>query len=101
MLNPAFAEVNRLFRDVGIASLAVVLIGLIVTWAGFARQVRWTWFVMFVIVFVWAFPILLLPFLGHSVALTPSQWLKEAYRAPGIARGSLEQIVTFLVMLVA
>jgi hypothetical protein len=45
----------------GVASLAIILIGLIVTWAGYIKKVRWTWFVMFVIVWGWAFPVMAFP----------------------------------------
>jgi hypothetical protein len=91
----------RLFRDLGVVSLAVILSGLIVTWAGYATHVRWTWFVMFIIVSLWAFPLLLLPLLGNSVALTAGEWVREAFRRPGIARGALEQVVIFYIMLIA
>jgi hypothetical protein len=52
---------SRLMDSFSIASLAIVLIRLIVTWAGYINKVRWTWFVMFVIVWGWAFPVLVLP----------------------------------------
>jgi len=41
---------TRMIDRLSIASLAIVLIGLIVVWAGYSKKVRWTWFVMFVIV---------------------------------------------------
>src|SRR5260370_4907111 len=39
-----------------VASLAIILIGLIVVWTGYAKRSRPAWFVMFVIVWFWAFP---------------------------------------------
>src|SRR5208337_4272532 len=50
------------FAPEGFGSLAVLGIGLIVTWAGYTKGVRWTWFVMFVIVWVWAFSLFMLSF---------------------------------------
>ena len=90
----------RLFRDLGLFSLAVILIGLIVTWAGYATHVRWTWFVMFIIVSLWAFPLLLLPLQRYSVEL-PGEWVKEAFTRRGLARDVLEQFVIFYIMLIA
>jgi hypothetical protein len=52
---------TRMIDRLSIASLAIVLIGLIVVWAGYSKKVRWTWFVMFVIVWGWAFPVLVFP----------------------------------------
>jgi len=97
------------FAPLGITSLAIVGIGLVVTWAGYVRGVRWTWFVMLVIAWLWAFPLsLLLPFLyRHGLA--------EFLRAFGItlgyalhggpysvnARESVRQALAFLLMVVA
>ena len=54
-------------------SLALIMIGLIVTWAGYVKGVRWTWFVMFVIVSVWGFPVLMppMPHPWMAIALIP------------------------------
>lgn len=83
---------------IGFASLAVIGIGLIVTWAGYIRGVRWTWFVMFVIVWVWAFPVLLLPSLQHMAPI--KEWLPEV-RESGPARNFVELVLIFLLMVVA
>jgi len=45
----------------GVACLAIILIGLIVVWTGYAKRSRPAWFVMFVIVWFWAFPVFVLP----------------------------------------
>jgi len=42
--------------DLSVACLAVILIGLIITWTGYIKRERWTWFVMFIVVWAWAFP---------------------------------------------
>ena len=92
----------RLFRDLGVVSLAVILIGLIVTWAGYIKGVRWTWFVMFVIVWVWAFPVLLLPYLQlwrNVVAIT--EWLPDAIKQSGPSRDFVEVVLIFVLMVLA
>ncbi len=84
---------------IGFASLAVIGIGLIVTWAGYIRGVRWTWFVMFVIVWVWAFPVLLLPELQVPIAPI-KEWLPEL-RESGQARNFVGLVLIFLLMALA
>ena len=48
--------------------LAILLIGLIVTWTGFISKVRWAWFVMFVIVWGWALPNLVYPDVVYPIS---------------------------------
>jgi len=43
--------------DLSIASLAVILIGLIVLWTGYIKRSRPAWFVMCVVVWFWAYPV--------------------------------------------
>jgi hypothetical protein len=50
--NVYYEELNRS----AITMLAIVLVGLLVTWVAYARRVRWAWPVMFVIVWGWVFP---------------------------------------------
>ena len=47
--------------DLSVVCLAVILIGLIVIWTGYLKRVRWTWAVMFILVWVWAFPLMVIP----------------------------------------
>ena len=46
---------------------AVILIGLIVVWTGYVKRSRSAWLVMFAIVWLWAFPIFVLPLLTGVV----------------------------------
>ena len=90
----------------GITSLALIGIALIVTWAGYIKGVRWTWFIMFVIVWVWAFPVLMLPFFytWRSELLIPQMLeiaLAEAISHNGVSRVFVEVVSVFLVMVVA
>jgi hypothetical protein len=83
---------------IGITSLAIIAIGLVVTWAGYIKGVRWTWFVMFVIVWGWAFPVLLFPSLQHMAPI--KEWLPEV-RESGPARDFVELVLIFLLMVFA
>jgi len=101
LLGSGFAEVAKLLSDLGVASLAIIFIGLIVTWAGYVHRVRWTWFVMSIIVWVWAFPLMILPLLRHSMALTWGEWASRAIKGPGPARDAAEEVLIFSVMVIA
>jgi hypothetical protein len=95
-------RMQNCFAPAGFASLAVIAIGLIVTWAGYIKGVRWTWFVMFVIVWLWAFPVLLLPYVQHLRNAVPiTEWLPVALRESGPQRDFVEVVLTFLLMVVA
>ncbi len=95
-------SVQNYLAPVGFASLASIVIGLIVTWTGYIKRVRWTWFVMFTIVWIWAFPVLLLPFLQHWENMAPiTEWLPAALRQAGPQRAFAEAILTFLLMVIA
>jgi hypothetical protein len=86
----------------GIASLAVILIGLVVTWAGYVKGVRWTWPVMFVIVWVWAFPALILPYLRRwKGEATNAQLFASTISQGGRGRSFTEIMLAFLLMVVA
>jgi hypothetical protein len=62
--------------QLGAVSLTVIAIGLIVTWMGYVR-IRWTWFVMFALVWGWAYPILEMRLLLFN--LSP-EWILEMFR---------------------
>ena len=98
--------------SLGIASLAIVLIGLIVTWAGYIRKLRWAWFVMFVIVWGWAvpnlvFPDVLYPVSRQLVSITdfPAIFLEALLGHAGFprdfARGFVQLTVIFVLMVIA
>jgi len=93
------------YAPLGFASLTIIAIGLVVTWTGYIKGSRWTYSVMFVIVWLWAFPVLMLPLL---LVVIPSwrtlEWIrmvKEAITMNGVARGILEPFVAFLLMVLA
>lgn len=96
----------------GVASLAILLIGLIVTWTGFISKVRWAWFVMFVIVWGWALPNLVYPDVvypisRHLLSITdlPAIFLEGLLGHAGFprdfARGFVQLTVIFALMVIA
>ena len=91
------------FSDVGELTLALVFIGLIVTWTGYLNRVRWTWFVMFILVSGLAFPLGILPLVTrgkvmlHLPELLADAWKGEVFAA----RGILEEISIFSLMVIA
>jgi hypothetical protein len=103
-------ETDRLYvqnylMPIGFASLAIVLVGLIVIWAGYNKRELWTWFVMLVIVWVFAFPVYMLPMLQHvhsaPGSIQWSAWLWGAVKGPGLDRDYAKGPLDFLLMVVA
>jgi hypothetical protein len=87
-------------RDLGIAGLTIIFIGLIVTWTGYVRRVRSAWFVMFVVVWGWAFPLWVLPAVRYR-AITLSEWIYTAIHQSGISRTAAEAVLIFCIMVIA
>jgi hypothetical protein len=87
--------------QVGKASMALIGIGLVVTWTGYIRAVRSAWFVMFIIVWVWAFPLFFQGFVSEFVWTPLRKLLSEALEGPGSARGSLYAVSHFAPMVIA
>jgi len=98
--NPLY-RVYDCFAPMGFASLAVIVLGLMVTWAGFIRGVRWTWFVMFVIVCGWAFPVYMLLYVHYWKHLEVIATFASGIRESGLARVFVENVLTFLLMVLA
>jgi len=101
MLDPGFRAEAERAGDLGVASLAIISIGLIVTWTGYVNRVRWTWFIVFIIVWIWAFPLLVLPLLQHTLTLTWAEWLYSAIYQPGSPRAWAESVLIFALMVIA
>ena len=89
------------YAPLGITSLAIIAIGLLVTWAGYAKGLRWTWFVMFVIVWVWTFPIWVLPIHPWTDISLFGPTLASALREAGMARDAVEALLAFVLMVLA
>ncbi len=84
--------------DLSVVCLAIVLIGLIVLWTGYVKRTRASWAVMFVVVWVWAFPLLVLPLFTKG-GLSIREWLYTAIYYPGSARSWAQS--AFLLMVIA
>lgn len=81
--------------------LSNILVGLVVTWTGFIKKARWAWFVMFIIVWIGAFPVLVLPLVQNRRVLNVHQWANSAFAEPGGARTWAEGILIFATMVIA
>jgi len=91
--------------DLSVASLAIILIGLIVTWTAYIKRARWAWLVIFIVVWVWAFPLLALPpfkaLFEGGMSLTFPEWIHSAIYQPGSPRAWAESVLIFLLMVLA
>jgi hypothetical protein len=89
----------------GVACLAIILIGLIVVWTGYAKRSRPAWFVMFVIVWFWAFPVFILssavPLVRGQLMLTLPEFVYDAISGPGMTTQVVRSILMFLLMVIA
>ncbi len=98
---------NVVFRGEAqsVASLAIIIVGLIVVWTGYAKGSRSAWFVMFIIVWFWAFPRFILsivPFLiRERSSFAFPELLSNAILGPGPYRDIVELHLAFLVMVIA
>ncbi len=90
-------------QTAGLASLTVIIVALIVIWTWLAAGNRVAWVIIAVIVWVWAFPIMMMPLVTHKVDLSWSElsdWVGSAWHGEHLARISLVSTVLFLLMLV-
>ena len=87
-----------------VASLAIILIGLIVVWTSYAKRSRTAWFVMFVIVWLWAFPHFILSIVPLLIrersSFTLFELLSDAMLGPGFQRDVVELTLAFLLMVI-
>ncbi len=88
----------------GVACLAIILIGLIVVWTGYAKRSRPAWFVMFVIVWFWAFPVfirpLVVPLARGDFMRTIPEFFYDAISGPGMSTQIVRSILVFFMMVV-
>jgi hypothetical protein len=110
-LNPDIREIARSQSDVGRLWLELIIVGLIVTWTGYVNKVRWTWFVMFILVPGLTFRTGIFPFFVHPrwVVEAVSELILEALgKKPATIfpldlawRSFIEPILIFLLMVIA
>jgi hypothetical protein len=86
----------------GVSSLAIILIGLIVVWTGYAKRSRPAWFVMFVIVWFWVFPVFIRPspLVRGYFTLTFPEFFYDAISGPGYATQVVRSILMFFIMVI-
>jgi len=101
-LGPAFQGEMVADHRFGVASLAIILIGLIVVWTGYAKRSRPAWFVMFVIVWFWVFPVFIRPspLVRGYFTVTLSEFFYDAISGPGYATQVVRTILMFFIMVV-
>lgn len=88
----------------GFAALTFIIVGLIVTWTGYVKRERSAWLVMFVMVWVFAFPVYVLPVLLEMCAaesINWHSWFWDALKGPGISRTLAKTLLDFILMLIA
>jgi hypothetical protein len=100
-LDAGYQAAAQTTGSLGVASMAVVLIGLIVTWTGYVKSVRSSWFVMSIVVWVWAFPLILVPFLPDIKGIPLAELVSRALREPGTSRSAAHSVLIFTLMLIA
>lgn len=88
--------------ELGIVSLAMIAIGLVVIWTGYLKKARSAWFVLLTIVWGWAFPVMLVPFVLHlNGSITLAEWVSDALKQPGAPRTLVKSVLIFLLMIIA
>jgi hypothetical protein len=98
-LDPGFQAAAQTMSYLGFASLAIILVALIVVWTGYIRRSRSAWLVLLVVVWLWAFPLFVLPWVrGIVVPRLLSELMYDAILAPGFARSIAESILIFALM---
>jgi hypothetical protein len=85
----------------GVASLAIILIAMIVVWTGYIKRARSAWFVMLVVTWAWAFPLFAWPYLRGPKVFTLPEWIYNAIYEPGVPRSASQLVVTFSLMVIA
>jgi hypothetical protein len=94
-------RVSNYLAPIGFSSLSLILIGLIVSWTEYLKGSRWAWFVMFVIVWGWAFPVMVLPILQRSHGISLGEWFHTAVREPSPYRDLAAEVLMFSLLLIA
>lgn len=100
-LDVGFQAEAQTAHYLGVACLAIILIGLIVIWTGYVNRARSAWFVMLVIALAWAFPLFVSPLFQGRMVLTFSEWLYSAMYQSGLPRTAAESVLIFSLMVIA
>jgi hypothetical protein len=90
-----------LLGQCAVASLAMIVTVLIVTWKGYVRKLRWTWFVMFVAVWAWYLPLFLLPSLKVLRGVDLETYLRSLAHLRSWPYNALSWVLDFVLMVAA
>ena len=96
-------DTDTMPRTAGLASLTVIIVALIVIWTGLAAGNRVAWVIMAVIVWVWAFPLMMLfpPLhIGPLSLRELKDWIIFAWRQDGLGRVALMNPIMFSLMFI-
>lgn len=99
----SYTRTETMTQTAGLASLTVIIIALIVIWTWLVAGNRVAWVIIAVIVWIWAFPIMMLPLVTHIVALSLSDLsdsVAAAWHGDHLSRIALGNTVLFLLMLI-
>ncbi len=99
-LDPGYQAEAYTAHYLGVACLAIILIGLIVVWTGYVRCSRSAWLVMFAVTWAWAFPTIALPQLKRG-GFTLPEWIYDAIHGPVPPRSEAQMVVIFALMVIA
>lgn len=100
-MGPELASYAVLLGQCGVAGLSVILLTLIIIWKGYVKKLQWTWFVMFIIVWGWYFPLLVLPSLKYLEGFNLIKWLSSLEHPSSWSFSPPIWMLIFLIMLVA
>ena len=98
-----YTDTKTMTQTAGLASLTVIIVALIVIWTWLVVGNRVAWVIIAVIVWVWAFPIMMLPLVPRIVTLSSRDFtdsVAAAWHGDHLARIALGNTVLFLLMLV-
>jgi hypothetical protein len=90
--------------SIAFASLALVVIGLIVVWTGYQKRMRWSWFIMVVFVCVYFVPVHLLDVFLDIRRVGWPWWpgvVQDAMEGRPFAVGALKELAIFTLMVIA
>jgi hypothetical protein len=93
--------IGNYLAPTGFASLAIILIGLIVAWTAYLNRIRWAWLVMFIVVWVWAFPVMILPILQQRKGISLTEWFQTAIQGAGPYRDLAVIVLMFSLLVIA
>jgi hypothetical protein len=87
----------------GFSGLTIILISLIAIWAGYRRREPWSWVVLFIVTWLFVFPVYVLPLIRdiwNSPTFRYADWFQDAVHRSGLGRFAAMRFIEFLLMVV-